>query len=399
MIVSFSGDLHMQKLSALYYPFSRCVNPASMKQMLLVFDELAFLDPVDDDGWRKHLFQDLVRHDVKFSQYQEIDPALPALVDGGCIKRVDPGPFVHQNQSLATASALSDLQDPAWVKLASNPTKFHMPSIAIRGKDSWQVFRPKLPGDFISSLRSVPELRPHLIEEGTDSLSWSLSYAAGSAIGIGLHLEMAERLGAAPVTDSGLHHRLLLLKVSRAAGGSNGASPIPEEAVQRLSADIASTMIRHVLPEELFSQITFDEIIAFRSQTESLRRDFLNEIEFRLGQLRTVPNAEEWVVAGKQIIAGLQGEFRNYQAEFTANRDKIWPGLVSTMNNALVSGGLGAVAMSYIGGPGKALIGSLVGASIGFLKTALEWQVDGRKLLNSSAPSIAYLSRVASQLK
>ena len=34
---------------ALYYPFSRCINADSLKQMLLVFDELHFLDPVDDE--------------------------------------------------------------------------------------------------------------------------------------------------------------------------------------------------------------------------------------------------------------------------------------------------------------------------------------------------------------
>lgn len=386
----------MTKLAALYYPFSRCINAASLKQLLLVFDEVSFVDPVDDDQWRTKLFKDLESHDPQFSRYQDIHPALPELVDDGCVRRIDPAQFVLK---LAAPAALSDLQDSSWLNVASNPRKFHMPSILIDGSYSWQAFRPKLPQSFLDALMTNPDLRSHLLEEGDDWSSWSLSYAAGSAIGIGLHLEIAEELGVAPVTDSELHHRLLLMKIARATEGSDKTIPIPDDAIRHLTADIASTMLSEVLPEERFSDVTFDEIISFRRSTQIIRKQFLADIEARLGQLRTVPTAQEWIVAGRQVLSSLRIELQRYQAEFTANRDRVWPNMASSLNTALVSGSVGAVAMSFIGGPGKALLGSIAGASIGALKSALDWRAESRKLLNSSAPSIAYLSRVSSDVK
>jgi hypothetical protein len=267
----------MTELAALYYPFSRCVNPASLKQLLLIFDHVSFVDPVDDDQWRTKLFRDLESHDEQFSKYRGIHSALPDLLDHGCVKRVNPASFAQKTAGLATLSALSDLRDNKWSGMASNPRKFCMPSIEIKGNASWQVFLPKLP--------------------------------------------------------------------------------------------------------------------------QSIRGQFISDIETRLGQLRTVPNAQEWVVAGRQVLASLRTDLQKYQAEFTANRDRVWPGIASSLNTALVSGSAVAVAMSFIGGPGKALLGSIAGASVGALKTGLDWRAESRKLQNSSSPSVAYLSRVAQNAK
>ncbi len=388
----------MKKLSALYYPFSRCISPDSMKQMLLIFDDLAFLDPVEDDAWRAKLLKDFEKYDSQFSNYSKIDPELPVLYDQGYIRRVDPRSIPSHQQQLAAASAASDLQDNSFLQLASNPQKFQMPSVQIAGKDSWQIFRPKLPNDFIDALMESEALREHLIRGGNDRLAWSLSYAAGSAISIGMHLQAADQLGVAPVTDSELHHCLLLQKVARSSLTSDKITPIPDDAIRHLTSNIASTMLADVMPEAALRRITFKEIIAFRDRTESLRREFISEVEERLGRIRTVSNESEWIVAGRQVVWELKEELHKYQTNFQSNRDKVWPGIVSSMNNALVSGGLGAVALSYIGGPHQALVGSIVGASLGLLKTTLDLQVDKKKLTNDAGASVAYLSRVVREV-
>lgn len=385
-------------LAGLYYPFSRCINSASLKQMLLVFDEISFVDPVDEDAWRTKLFEELESHDARFARYRDVHPALPELVDHGCVKRIDPIRFVTHDKISTTASAISDLRDSQWLTVASNPQKFQMPSIAIGGRHSWQMFRPKLPGTFIDTIKNTPDLRGHLLEEGNDLSSWSLSYAAGSAIGIAVHLDIAEQLGVAPVTDSKLHHRLLLMKAARCVEGTETPIPIPDDAVRDLTVDIAATMLSHVLPEDRLHEIAFDEIIEFRYQTQTIRKQFIADVEARLGQLRTAPTAQDWLLGGRQVLSGLRAEFQNYQAEFAASRDKVWPGIAASLNNALVSGSIGAVGMSYIRGPGQALLGSIVGASIGMLKTVFDWQAERKKLRASAAPSVAYLSTVASKL-
>ena len=340
----------MNELTSLYYPFSRCVNPASMKQMLLVFDRITFVDPVDDAEWRMKLFRDLEMHDEQFTDYRAIDSALPDLLEHGCIRRIDPAEFRTEKNTLATASALSDLQDRRWVDVASKPRHYQMPAINISGAPSWQVFYPKLPEYFLQAITGQREFSDHLLQPGDEYMSWSLSYAAGSAIGIALHLEIAESIGAAPVTDSQLHHRLLLMKLARAEERGRDGSLIPDSAVRLLTTKIATTILEEVLPEECLLSASFDEIIRFRSNTASLRKRFLVDIETRLSQLRTLTEEREWVAAGRQVLTELQSEFREYQAEFSATRDTVWPGIVSSANNALVSGSLGAVAMSYIGG-------------------------------------------------
>jgi hypothetical protein len=56
-------------LSGLYYPFSRPIDLASLKQMVLVFENVVFLDPVDDDSWRAKLFQELeTQEDKRFAR-------------------------------------------------------------------------------------------------------------------------------------------------------------------------------------------------------------------------------------------------------------------------------------------------------------------------------------------
>ena len=52
-------------LSGLYYPFSRPIEIASLKQMLLVFENVVFLDPVDDEYWRAKLFRELETQEDK----------------------------------------------------------------------------------------------------------------------------------------------------------------------------------------------------------------------------------------------------------------------------------------------------------------------------------------------
>jgi hypothetical protein len=389
----------MSKLSGLYYPFSRCINAASLKQMLLVFDEIAFVDPVRDDEWRARLFSNLEQHDKTFHRYQDVHPALADLVEAGCIRRIDPSAGLPtEERAIATLSAVSDLQDETWVGLASKPQKSRLPFLKIRGEPSWQVFRPKLPDDFLDSLTTSPDLERHLIEEGDDLSAWSLSYAAGSAICIGVHLGIAENEGLAPVTDSALHHQLLLMKVARGLGSADRSVPIPDDVVRQLTVDVSYNMLTTVLPEQALDAISFEEIVRFRSNTKDIRSQFLRDIESRLGQLKTIPNAEEWIVAGRKTLADLEDEFRKYQAEFAGARDQVFSGAIKGLKGTVKSGSLvAAVALACIPGPVHILLGSIA-ASIAFAGSVLDMNGKKKKIQKSAAPSLAYLSRVAHKL-
>src|SRR6266567_9145473 len=232
-----------------------------------------------------------------------------------------------------------------------------MPNIRISGSPSWQVFEPKLPAEFLNALQTRPEFQSHLLGEGDARSSWSLSYAAGSAIGIGVHLDIAEDLGLAPITDSPMHHRLMLMKMARALNANNTVSPVPDGVVRALTVEMASTLLSQVLPEEYLHRATFEEIIRFRAETAPLRKYFVADLEMRIGQLRSIPSAEEWVVGCRQVLSSIEAELRKYEAEFASGRMKIWPGVLKSTTSAAAAGSLAAVGLSLIPGPHALLLG------------------------------------------
>src|SRR6266852_5588400 len=100
-------------LSALYYPFSRCIDACALKQLLLVFDSVTFLDPVEDDEWRAKLFRDLEKvEDSRFAAYRELEQPLLTLQDEGAIVLQRPENLTSFSSEATSESALADLADP-----------------------------------------------------------------------------------------------------------------------------------------------------------------------------------------------------------------------------------------------------------------------------------------------
>ncbi|MBS1827526.1 MAG: hypothetical protein JST93_19580 [Acidobacteria bacterium] len=364
-----------------------------MKQMLLVFDEITFVDPVDDHQWRAKLFNDLEAHDGEFAAYKEVNRELPMLIEQGCIKRVTPstgsGAF-----NLAANSALADLMDREWVEEASTPSRYSMPSIPYAGQSSWQAFKPKLPSRFLEALQRNREFHSHLLRKGDANLAWSLSYAAGSAIAISLHLELAEKLNLAPVTDSAMHHRLMLMKAGRTLGEDTSTSPLPDRVVRHLAIETASVLLSQTLSEEHLNRATFEQIIRFREETAALRRHFVDDLELRFGQLRAVPSAREWIVVARQVLSGIQAELRKYDAEFAAGRLKVWPGILRATTNTVAAGSLAAIGLALIPAPHALLAGGLTTLAAGAVAARFEWAAERARLEKSASPSVAYLSTV-----
>lgn len=112
-----------------------------------------------------------------------------------------------------------------------------------------------------------------------------------------------------------------------------------------------------------------------------------------------VPSAEDLGHAAREVQNSLEKELRQYQAEFSATRDKLWPQLVSSVNTSLATGGVAAVAMAYIGGPGHALAASILAASLAMLKAALDVRAERSKLSASVSPAVSYLSTVSTDFK
>jgi hypothetical protein len=385
-------------LSGLYYPFSRPIDSASLKQMLLVFDSVAFLDPVSDDWWRAHLFRSLEQQeDQRFDAYRQVHEGLPLLFEEGAARRIDPTNIKAMQEPVTTAAALSDLLDQSWSRVASNPGQYGMPhrKLGPQGTPTWQIFLSKMPQEFVQALRSEESFRKHLIWEADSDSSWTLSYEAGSAISINVHLSAAEELGFAPVSDSPMHHELLIRKLVRRKGYLNERSrPIAEDVVDQLTHSTAAAIVDDLLPRRVLREITFEEILRFRELTHELRRQAIMDIGSRLSVLSKVPDPEDLLAAGREVQQALRNDLRQYRAEISSTRDKLWPTLVGSLTPTLSSGSIAAVAMNFIGGPGYALAASVLAGSLALMKGALDIRAERKKVEASRAPAVTYLAHV-----
>jgi hypothetical protein len=365
--------------------------------MLLAFDRVYFLDPVLDEDWRAQLFIELEeQEDETFFKYRKLKQPLDELRQEGVIRVLAPHDVEVMRKRTVSASAISDLLDTKWVKAASHPGSFGLPYRALGDNDlpTWQIFRAKMPDEFVNILRGDDFLRTHLIHEGTPRSSWTLSYSAGSAISISVHLAASEELGLSPVTDSPMHHQLVLRKLLREKYGNDETKPrpVPENTAKVLAYQSALTVIDDILPKSKLAKITFSEILEFRSKTAKVRRQFVDELETQLATLSRTPDPENMLLAQRELQSSLQKQLRSYRADLANARTKIWPHLVSSLTIAAPTGSLAAIAFSHIGSPGYALCASIGTAALALLKGGLDVKAEIEKVKRSASPGVAYLS-------
>lgn len=374
--------------SCLYYPFSRCMSPSSLKQMLLVFDEVNFLDPVDDESWRAKLFEDMATNDDKrFHEFDEVKDHFPILIDKKAVVRLDPNNLKFKlNSQEAVAAVISDLSDSSWTKTASNPAAYGLPfRQEVDGNATWQMFRPKIPDLFLEAAADSQALAEHVYEDGGADYAWSLSYAAGSALTINGHLAVAEELGLAPITDGVLHQKLLEKKARRYAK-NNGDAKSELERVEAIQ--VAADIVKSLVPDRKLASLSFEEILRFRLETKKLREDFLPEILTDMQECRG--NADGTAQVYKKKL-------RHYQAELAAARDRLWPSLIPDGKRLAAIGGVttaGTITASAIGSPGMVLLASIVPAALAGLKQVLDYRANRKNIENSTSPGIAYLSKI-----
>ncbi len=376
---------------ALYYPFSRCMDSSTLKQYLLLFDSLTFLDVVDDDQWRSQLYRGLEDEHRGYLAYRDLADAMPWLRKEGVIKVKSPSTIASTHDDLTVAATLSDLADPAWVK-AADPRRFDLATTSLHGLPSWHVFRPKIPRGVEAALCDQDELRMHLLEPGTESTSWQLSYAAGSSLSINVHLGAAEQLGLAPITDSLLHHELMLRKLAR-----RGTSTVSISDVTDISGALTQrtifNIVGQVLPTSQLAQLPLQDVLEFRSRTQQLRQEFIADVariidaEIEVGKV----GETERIVA--RVTNSLVETARVHGSEMAAVRDKLWPKLIEGISApTAVATSAAGLAGSYISGSGYVLAASVVLHALAPLKSALEWRAEKNKAQNSRS-AIAYLSK------
>jgi len=386
-------------LSGLYYPFSRTIESASLKQMLLVFDSLTFLDPVEDDSWRAFLYSEMeTTEDKRFSKYRNLRDVYTTLIYENAIRKVSPKEIKLINHDSTTISAVSDLLDVDWTRMASNPKKYKMPhrNLAKDKSATWQIFKDKLPDLFIETVKENKLLNRHLVYEGGKRYSWTLSYEAGSAISMNAHLAAAEELGLAPVTDSEMHNQLLIQKSIRDEYGNSGENePITKGTAENLARTTAIELLKNVIPKESLQTVSFDDILKFREDTKKIRQLLIQDLETEFKVLSTRPSVRSLLHQKEIITKNKLDSLKEYENEMSYHRNKIFGTFPKIVNTSLVPGGLSAVVLNFLGtSPGYLISASVLAGALGLIKTSLDIKNERRKLKSSVAPTVSFLSTV-----
>jgi hypothetical protein len=292
-----------------------------MKQFLLIFDSITFIDPVDDDGWRETLFRGIEREHPGYRSYRDVAQAMPWLRQQKIVRVVNPSTLNSKNSDLTTAASFSDLGDASWTK-ATDPRRWQLPTQFKRttGQPIWNVFLDKMPCKFVEALTNDPLIAQHLIYEGGDSYAWELSYAAGSSIGINVHLAAAEELGLAPVTDSRLHHELILMKLAREADIATPGFPT-ELYTDYVSRQSVFGIMGEILPRRDLEKLSLDDIINFRDVTKPAREHFLNEIRSTVLADADFGKPNAHFLIESKVASSLLKQTKAYGDELAAVRD------------------------------------------------------------------------------
>jgi hypothetical protein len=110
------------KLSALYYPYSRCVDLEALKLLAILYEEIVFVDPLEE------LFREFLISSDEGCQYvpesvrqrwNENQEAWKLLHDAGIIRIIDPSPIIKDYDQLLTAAYAADMADEQFAKAAS----------------------------------------------------------------------------------------------------------------------------------------------------------------------------------------------------------------------------------------------------------------------------------------
>ena len=378
-------------LNALYYPFSRTKDISSLKQFLLLYDKTAFLDPVSDEEWRAYLFSNLEKTYGGFSSYADLAENFPYLISEGVVEIIDPSRISAQESKLTTAGILSDLADQNWLRLC-NPLKADIPYElnSETGKPFWQMFKQKIPAGLLEVPLEAEFLREHFLQDGGDLYAWHLSYAAGSAIALNVHMAASEELGMNLVSDSTLHNQLLLTKVAR--GDGRAVAPVADNGqAEQLTNSAMLKVLDSVLPVDALETISVEEILRFRESTKLLRRDFAKEINC-LVQGHDSLHESRQIYIPTDLARRFREDLRKYGNELASVRDTIWPKLLDSITSGIpVATSAAGYAASYISGSGYVLAASLLLHALNPVKSVLEIQAETKKVKRSPSSALAFL--------
>ena len=369
---------------ALYFPFSRCLDQVALKQAVLIYDELLFVDPVSPEA-----------RAALYAREQHYDDSIkPAWV------RAQRSYELLASEQLVRTVGLPSLDDNALVR--DNLTvdlELNQGARLFRGRSRMKVLAQRLPSSALAD-RYDPQLAPQG-PGGEDVLS--VPYAVGASVALTRAMEIAHDLGATMMTDHELHHVLLLRRLRSAAA-------LPEDALPSMYAATASApapsyrrrqlemrLLDQLAPAEALRHMSMEQVIMYRQRTDGARR----ELNAWIDQLDAAIRSRPW---DHQLDEELQ-EIVRRAAEIGRSRNRWQLAASAAKSKFSVAGAAGAAliaapsALTGVVTTGTSLwaaLGVVATATLAYAHDSAGGGADGalKELLRKRAPehnAVAYL--------
>lgn len=310
-------------MEALYYPYSRCLSLNHLKKTLLLFDELVFLD-TELDGIRFEILRKYQHgYDLNELQRKLLMDAYDYLKSEKLIRIQDPTRVIRKYDALITTNINSDLRNKefcdtaichstnTWsIMRARLPKSFQLSldprsmtfdeALLLQDVIRCQKTGIRLPDDstrFYIFLKKYGQENEWLkrVADAADSAeqaeelfykeyshtiggnpcivqkSYEVPFLQASSLRINEALIFCLEQGLIPITDSPVHSRLLNIKAQQAISLINKG--IDSNLMQEFDLpyhvpkrDIAIRIIDKLVPEEIFENMTIEDVVKYKNK-------------------------------------------------------------------------------------------------------------------------------------
>jgi hypothetical protein len=311
-------------LTAVYYPYTRCLDEETLKRALVLYDRLIFVDPQSPQV-RANLYS-VSNHNSYMpagaaeslaASWERVAQDYALLEAEGVVEFVAPEPVLEpaENDVLITGAMQADMTDevvaellgtsqPLWSMLHSRvprsawPFLHHQYTPRVLEAAKHPAPAP-MPDGFAHALVAVGRPDQHFsmpspaalapspvldtalpwTDELSDDYAVVVPFTVGSSLAVSTAISVALTSGAVPFTDSEPHFRMLSRRFARAAQ-AQGADQLPGLAPATTAVDahrqslVERRLVDAVLSAEDLAALSLEDVLAYRAATQEQRAEF-----------------------------------------------------------------------------------------------------------------------------
>lgn len=400
------------RFRALYFPYSRCLREVDLKRMVLIFDEILFVDPLSQDlahwpgqypipnqGMHIRIMQDSDRlkegyfpvlqrgigeHEYPFWDWYQIREIYEYLKEKRVVRLVDPAPIVQANDSLLAYALAYDLLAGTSCEAGMTPFFFDRDD---KRNPKWIIHKDRIPsilgqlsedesfwGDASASLGEAARgfkpsgcqflVRQALEQAASSKAQISVHYDLAYSLVLSQALLLADEFSADPVTDNGWVHHSLIRKCERLYSESDSKAVIyrrtPSDSYK--DAILGLNLVGQLIPDEALDSLSFEQVVNYREKNHDLLGSLWSRVQSLATECETEMSSGSFP---KKVKAIVESKLRPELEELDRELRESFRQMFSKSAVKLASGAAKAVAPAVPTVSLAALYGLTLGQVVG----------------------------------